>query len=101
MCLKAMIVDVLRKRIDFWRPSGIVMPVRSETRKVCPRIMKVDEKNASCRGNEKKRSKSAQLFRGKLPIQRLREKHEREERQRKNHGVVMWTSSLRCNDNLH
>ena len=100
LCFKAMLVDILRKGKDFWRQSGIVVRAGSKTKKVFPHVLKVYDKNTNCRRNEKKSGKSAQVFRSKLPVQRLREEDERQERQRENHGIMMWTPSLGCNDNL-
>jgi hypothetical protein len=65
-----------------------------------PHVMKVYDKNTNCRGNQKKSGESPQGFRSNLPVQWLREKHKRQERQRKNHGIMVWLPSLRRNDDL-
>src|SRR6266404_4446537 len=90
-----------RKRIDFWRPSGIVVRAGSETRKVLPSVLKVHDENTNRRGKKKKSGKATQVFCSNLAVQGLREKDERLERQRKNRGIMMWPPRLRCNDNLH
>src|SRR5215469_5004667 len=89
LCFKTMFVDVLRKGIDLWRPSRIIGGVRFETRKISNSIMEVHTKNGGCQGKEKKRSKKAQISRGKLPVQWLGQKNKHKERQRENHRVMM------------
>src|SRR6266487_6763039 len=49
LCFKAMLVDILRKRIDFRRPSWAVVRARSQTRKVSPNVVKIYDKNTNCR----------------------------------------------------
>src|SRR6266550_997789 len=51
--LEAMLVDVTRERIDFRRPSWVIVRVGSEMGKIFGAVIDVHNKKTSCRGTKK------------------------------------------------
>ena len=66
--LEAMLADVVRERIDFRRPSWVIVRVRSEMREVDCGIMDVHGENKNGRGTKKDSSKSLKVFPGELRV---------------------------------
>ena len=83
--LEAMLVDVTRERIDFRRPSWVIVRVGSEMGKIFGAVMEVHNKKTSCRGTKKETTNVAEIFRSELRVDRFPKKGKRQERQGKNH----------------
>ena len=83
--LEAMLVDVTRERIDFRRPSWVIVRVGSEMGKIFGAVMDVHNKKTNCRGTKKESTKDAEIFRSELRVYRFPKKSERQERQWENH----------------
>jgi len=74
--VEAMLVNILRQRVDFWRPSWIVMQTRSKMRQIYRSIMAVYEKNTHRRRAENDSGKWPKVFARDLGIKRFREEGE-------------------------
>jgi len=80
-----MLVDVTRKRIDFRRPSVVIVRVASEMGKIYRAVMDVHNKKKNCRGTKKETTNVAEIFRSEFRVYRFPKKSERQERQWENH----------------
>ena len=74
--VEAMLVNILRQRVDFWRPSWIVMQTRSKMRQIYRSIMAVYEKNTHRRAAENDSGKCPKVFARDLGIKRFRKEGE-------------------------
>jgi len=80
-----MLVDVTRERIDFRRPSVVIVRVGSEMEKIFRAVMDVHDKKTNCRGTKEETTKVAEIFRSELRVYRFPKKGECQERQGENH----------------